>query len=59
MFFSRAPIATKLQAKAIAGLSIDLTELNPLRKYPELTISHQETVCPHQDFLEVHSLFQR
>ena len=59
IFFSRAPIAIKLQANEIAGLSIDRTELSPFRKYPELIISHQEIIYQHQDFLINHFLYQQ
>ena len=52
-------MARKLHPNAIAGLSADRTDLNPLKKYPELIISRQETIFQRRGFLISHFLFQQ
>ena len=49
-FLSKAPIATKQQPKAIAGLSDARIDLYPLKKNSLLIISRQGIVDQHLDF---------
>ena len=59
IFFKRAPIAIKLHAKAIAGLSTDRTEYKPFKKDPDFLINRQGIIFQRQDFLINHSLHQQ
>ena len=58
-FLRSAPIATKQQPSAMAGLSEAIIDLNPLKKNSLLTINRQGTIYQHQDYLVIHHLFQQ